>query len=59
MRYKYILSAAILLIPWVFSFPPDGDWAREIKERTLLSFFALLPAYFIWFHNKWLASLLV
>ncbi len=59
MRYKYILSAAILLIPWVFSFPPEGDWAREIKERALFSFLALLPAYFIWFHNKWLASLLV
>jgi hypothetical protein len=59
MRYKYILSAAILLIPWVFSFPPEGDWAREIKERTLLAFLALLPAYFIWIHNKWLASLLV
>jgi hypothetical protein len=59
MRYKYILCAAIIVTPWVFSFPPEDDWARGIKEKALISFFALLPAYFIWFHNKWLASLLV
>lgn len=58
MFYKYIISTAVLLSPWIFSVPMEGDWTRQVKEKAVVGILAFLLIYLIWFYNKSLACLL-
>jgi|GEM_PF-2441696 len=58
MFYKYVIAAAVLLSPWVFSMPMEGDWSRQVKEKAVVGILALLLVYGLWFYNKSYACLL-
>jgi len=58
MFYKYVIATAVLLSPWVFSLPIEGDWSRQVKEKVVVGILALLLVYGIWFYNKSYACLL-
>ncbi|MFQ5671843.1 MAG: O-antigen ligase family protein [Nitrospinales bacterium] len=58
MFYKYVIAAAVLLSPWIFSMPMEGDWSRQVKEKAVVGILALLLVYGIWFYNKSYACLL-
>lgn len=58
MFYKYIISAAVLVSPWLFTLPAGWDWTKQAKEKAVIGILVFLVVYGIWFYNKCYAFLL-